>query len=165
LPYLNQPLPPKTFTKPNPHHHLTKSNKVSKVKANMASRRMGKEPVSPSGGPPSKRQATPRNHGIEFNTPEQWSRYKSLLSKPLHPSRYPDSYSMNKLGIGDTAYRLYLQRVMSCTIGGRKEVGSTRTDELFMLWAMLSNKVSRVVVFPNSLELNSFVMFYCERHD
>jgi len=139
LPYLNQPLPPKTFTKPNLHHHPTKSIKVNKVKANMASRRMGKEPVSPSRGPPSKRQATPRNHGIEFNTPEQWSRYKSLLSKPLHPSRYPDYYSMNKLGIRDNAYRLYLQRVMSCRIWGRKEVGSTRTDELFMLWAMLSN--------------------------
>jgi len=31
----------------------------------------------------------------------------------------------------------YLQRVMACTIWGRKEVGPTRTDELFMLWAML----------------------------
>jgi len=30
-------------------------------------------------------------------------------------------------------------RVMSCTIWGRKEVGSTRRDELFMLWAMLYN--------------------------
>ena len=28
---------------------------------------------------------------------------------------------------------------MSCTIWGRKEVGTTRTDELFMLWTMLSN--------------------------
>jgi len=27
----------------------------------------------------------------------------------------------------------YLQRVMSCTIWGRKEVGTIRTDELFML--------------------------------
>jgi len=27
----------------------------------------------------------------------------------------------------------YLQRVMACTIWGRKEVGTTRTDELFML--------------------------------
>ena len=33
----------------------------------------------------------------------------------------------------------YLHMVMSCTIWGRKEVGSTRADELFMLWAMLSN--------------------------
>jgi hypothetical protein len=33
----------------------------------------------------------------------------------------------------------YLQRVMVCTIWGRKEVGTTRTDELFMLWAMLYN--------------------------
>jgi len=29
--------------------------------------------------------------------------------------------------------------VISCTIWGRKEIGTTRTDELFMLWAMLSN--------------------------
>jgi len=72
----------------------------------MASRRMGKETASSSGGPPSKRQTIPRNHEIEFNTPEQRSRYKSLLSKPLHPCRYPDSYSMNKLGIRDNAYRL-----------------------------------------------------------
>jgi len=28
---------------------------------------------------------------------------------------------------------------MACTIWGRKEVGTTRTDELFMLWAMLKN--------------------------
>jgi len=105
----------------------------------MASRRMGKKTAGSSGGPPSKRQATLRNHGIEFNTPEQWSRYKSILSKPLHPSRYPDYYSMNKLGIRDNAYRLYLQRIMSCTIWGRKEVGRNKTDELFMLWAMLSN--------------------------
>jgi len=39
------------------------------------------------------------------------------------------------------------------------------------LWTMLlpsvggPNKVSRVVVFPNSLELYSFVLFNCERHD
>jgi len=26
---------------------------------------------------------------------------------------------------------------MACTIWGKKEVGPTRTDELFMLWAML----------------------------
>jgi len=72
----------------------------------MASRKMGKETKSSPGGPPSKGQATPRNHDIEFNTLEQRSRYKSLLSKPLHPCRYPDSYSMNKLGIRDNAYRL-----------------------------------------------------------
>ena len=221
----------------------------------MASRRTRKETGSSSGGPPSKRQATPRNHDIEFNTPEQRSRYKSLLSKPLHPCRYPDSYSMNKLGIRDNAYRLlsnlglvemlrpmkgfknftyefvssiafkkdrmnfdnpyhrvyfqlmnidyemslesfclemgfanagfihdswnhdlkpedynpatfweritgltqynsrsnkasnihnhvlsYLQRVMSCTIWGRKEVGTTMMAELFTLWEILSSK-------------------------
>jgi len=30
----------------------------------------------------------------------------------------------------------YLQRVMACSIWGRKEVALTRTDELFMLWEM-----------------------------
>jgi len=34
----------------------------------------------------------------------------------------------------------YLQRVMACTILGGKEVGPTRTDELFMLWAMLNKQ-------------------------
>jgi len=29
---------------------------------------------------------------------------------------------------------------MACTIWGRKEVGTTRTDELFMLWALLKNR-------------------------
>jgi len=32
----------------------------------------------------------------------------------------------------------YLQRVMDCTIWGIKEVGPTRTGELFMLWVMLN---------------------------
>ena len=72
----------------------------------MASRRIGKETGSSSGGPLSKRQETLRNHGIEVNTPEQRNKYKSLLSKPLHPCRYPDSYYMNKLGIRDNANRL-----------------------------------------------------------
>jgi len=34
----------------------------------------------------------------------------------------------------------YLQRVMACTIWDRKEVGTTRTDKLFMLWAILNNR-------------------------
>jgi len=220
----------------------------------MASKRTGKETGSSSGGPPSKKQPTPRNHDIEFNTLEQRSRYKSLLSKRLHPCSYPYSHSMNKLGIRDNVFKLlnnlgwvemlrpmkgfenftyeflssiafkkdrlnfdnpdhrfsfrlmnidyemslenfciemgfanarfihdswnhdlkqedynhaafweritglgqynsrsnkannihnlvlrYLQRAMACTVWGRKEVGATRTDELFMLWAMLSN--------------------------
>jgi len=33
----------------------------------------------------------------------------------------------------------YLQRVMACTIWGRKEVGMMRLDKLFMSWAMLYN--------------------------
>jgi len=36
--------------------------------------------------------------------------------------------------------RRYLQRVMACNIWGRKELGTTRTDELFILWAMLNNR-------------------------
>jgi len=35
---------------------------------------------------------------------------------------------------------IYIQRVMACTIWGRKEVGPTRTDELFMLWDMLNER-------------------------
>ena len=72
----------------------------------MTSKRIEKETGSSSGGPPSKRQAAPRNHDIEFNTLKQRSRYKSLLSKPLHPCRYPNSHSMNKPGIRDNAFRL-----------------------------------------------------------
>ena len=34
----------------------------------------------------------------------------------------------------------YIQRATACTIWGRKEVGTTRMDELFMLWAMLKNR-------------------------
>jgi len=33
----------------------------------------------------------------------------------------------------------YLERAMACIIWGRKVVGTTRMDELFMLWAMLKN--------------------------
>ena len=29
---------------------------------------------------------------------------------------------------------------MACTIWGRKELGTTRTDEIFMLWAMLHDR-------------------------
>jgi len=35
----------------------------------------------------------------------------------------------------------YLQRVIIFTIWGRKEVGATRTDEMFMLWEMLNNRL------------------------
>jgi hypothetical protein len=30
---------------------------------------------------------------------------------------------------------------MTCTISGRTELGNTRTDELFMLWAMFNNQL------------------------
>ena len=72
----------------------------------MASRRMGKEPTSSSGGPPSKRQAPTKNHGIQFRDNKQQDRYKTLISKPLHPCRYPDSYSLNVLGIRDNVFKL-----------------------------------------------------------
>jgi hypothetical protein len=220
----------------------------------MASRRSGKEPASSSGGPPSKKRAPAKNHGIAFKDINQKERYKALISKPLHPCRYPDSHTLNVLEIRDNAFNLlnrlgwgemlkpmrgyenftyeflssiqfkkdklnlddpdhrvsfrllnidyemsleifcnemgfanagfihdswnqalkpeaydpasfwkritglnqyvsrsnkasnihnpvlrYLQRVMACTIWGRKEVGTCRTDELFMLWAILNN--------------------------
>ena len=47
----------------------------------------------------------PRNKSNRFKS-EQRSRYKSLLSKPLHPCRYLDSHSLNKLGIRDNVFRL-----------------------------------------------------------
>jgi len=40
----------------------------------------------------------------------------------------------------------YHQRVMACTIWGRKEVGMMRTNELFMLWAMLYNHLLTFVI-------------------
>jgi hypothetical protein len=218
----------------------------------MALRRSGKEPASSSGGPPSKKQAQEKNHGIKFMNNTQRDRYKIVISIPLHPFRYPDSHTLNVLELRDYVYRLigklgwtdmlkpmsgyenftyeflssivftkdklnfdnpnhrvsfwilnidydmslqhfcdalgfanegyihdhwdptlklvdyqpavfweritgltqfvsrankasnihnpvlrYLQMVMTCTIWGRTELGITRTDELFMLWAML----------------------------
>ena len=220
----------------------------------MASRRSGKKPASSFGGPPSKKQAQAKNHGIQFRDNKQRDRYTILISNSLHPSRYPDSHTLNMLELSADVYRLigrlgwtdllkpmrvyenftyeflnsiiftknkldfdnpkhrvsfwlmnvnydmslqhfcdtlgfanegyihdswdpslkpdnyqpaafweritgltqfvsrankasnihnpvlrYLQRVMACTIWGRTELGNTRTDELFMLWAMLYN--------------------------
>ena len=72
----------------------------------MASRRMGKEPASSSGGPPSKRHASAKNRGIQFKDNKQRDTYKTLISKPLHPCRYPDSHSLNVLGIRDNVFKL-----------------------------------------------------------
>ena len=41
----------------------------------------------------------------------------------------------------------YLQRVMACTIWGRKEVGMMKTDDLFMLWAMLYNHLVNICYY------------------
>jgi len=72
----------------------------------MAPKRSGKETGSSSGGPSSKRQAPAKNHGIQFKDNKQRHRYKTLISKPLHPCRYPDSYSLNVLGIRDNVFKL-----------------------------------------------------------
>jgi len=45
----------------------------------MAPKRPGKEIASSSAGG-NKKQTAPKNHDITFRTPEQRSRYKSLLS-------------------------------------------------------------------------------------
>jgi len=71
----------------------------------MAPKRQGKEIASLSDGG-SRKQAVARNHDIVFSTPEQRRRYKSLLSKPLHPCRYHDSHSMNILESRDNVVRL-----------------------------------------------------------
>jgi len=72
----------------------------------MASNRGGKEGASSSGGPPPKRQAPAKNHRIQFKDNKQRDRYKVLISKPLHACRYPDSYSLDVLGIRDNVFNL-----------------------------------------------------------
>jgi len=72
----------------------------------MAPKRNGKETGSSSGGPSSKRQAPAKNHGIQFKDNKQRDRYKTLITKPLHPCRYLDSYSLNVLGIRDNVFKL-----------------------------------------------------------
>jgi hypothetical protein len=72
----------------------------------MASRRSGKEPARSQGGPPSKKQAQVKNHGIKFKDNSQRDRYKILIFKPLHPSRYHDSHTLNMLELRNDAYRL-----------------------------------------------------------
>jgi len=72
----------------------------------MASKRGGKEGASSSGGPPPKKKAPTKNHGIIFKDNKQRDRYKVLISKPLHACRYPDSYSLNVLGIRDNVFDL-----------------------------------------------------------
>ncbi|RHN74170.1 hypothetical protein MtrunA17_Chr2g0307271 [Medicago truncatula] len=220
----------------------------------MASKRSGKEFATSSRRPPPKKQVSAKNHGIIFKDNKQRDRYKNLISKPLHPCKYPDNYDLVTLGLSDNVFKFlrrlgwvamlrpmrgyenftyeflssivftkdmmnfdnpnhkisfrlmnidyemslqhfcdemsfanagfirdswdqslkpvdyqhanfwehitdlrqfntrsnkasnihhpvlrYLQRVMTCTIWGRTELGNTRTDELFMSWAMLNN--------------------------
>jgi len=101
----------KTLLKHQPHNKINLSHPKSfqtptftktqtKSTRSMAAKRQGKEIASSSGGG-SRKQAAPRNHDITFSTPEQRSRYKSLISKPLHASRYLDNYDMDRLGIID----------------------------------------------------------------
>jgi len=72
----------------------------------MAPKRTRKEIESSSGGPSLKRQAPTKNHGIQFKDNKQRDRYKALISKPLHPCRYPDFHTLNVLGIRDNVFRL-----------------------------------------------------------
>jgi hypothetical protein len=72
----------------------------------MASRRGGKEVASSSGGPQAKKKAPAKNHGIQFKDNTQRDRYKVLTSKSVHPCRFPDSHSLNVLGIRDNVYKL-----------------------------------------------------------
>ena len=72
----------------------------------MASRRSGKEAASSSGGPPQKKRAPAKNHGIVFKDDTQKARYKVLISKPLHPCKYPDSHTLNVLEIRDNVFEL-----------------------------------------------------------
>jgi len=59
--------------------------------------------------------------------------WKSITSFEQYNSR------SNKASNRHNPVLQYIQRVMTCTIWGRKEVRTTRIDELFMLWAMLYN--------------------------
>ena len=68
----------------------------------------------------------------DYNLAAFWKRIPSL-------DQY-NSRSNKASNIHNRVLR-YLQRVMAGTIWGRKELATTRTDELFMLWAMLNNRL------------------------
>jgi hypothetical protein len=73
------------------------------------------------------------NHDLkpeDYNPATFWQRITGL--------RQYNSRSNKDSNIHNPVLRC-VQRVMACTIWGRKEVGTTRMDELCMLWAMLSN--------------------------
>jgi len=101
----------------------------------MASKRKIKE-IEGSRSGASNKQSTVRNHGIEFKDPKKRNRYKSIISRTISPYRYLDVNVMDRLRIDEHVIRLLN---MDCTIWDRKEVIMMRTDELFMLWAMLYN--------------------------
>jgi len=74
------------------------------------------------------------NHDLrldDYNPATFWERITGLTQ---YNTRF------NKAGNIHNPVLRYLQRVMACTIWGRKELGTTRTDELFMLWAMLHDR-------------------------
>jgi len=73
------------------------------------------------------------NHNLkleDYNPATFWEHITGLIQ---YNSRF------NKASNIHNPVLRYLQRIMACTIWGRKEVETTRTDELFMLWAMLNN--------------------------
>jgi len=74
------------------------------------------------------------NHDLkpkDYNPATFWERITGL-------TQY-NSRSNKAINIHNPVLR-YLQRVMACTIWGRKELGTARTDELFMSWAILNNR-------------------------
>jgi len=73
------------------------------------------------------------NHDLRPEDYNPITFWKSITSLHQYNSR------SNKASNIHNSVLRYLQRAMACTIWGRKEVGTTRKDKLFMLWAMLKN--------------------------
>jgi len=92
-----------------------------------------------------RKKSTAMNHGIEFKDAKQMNRYKTLVSRHISAWRYPDSNTIITLGIRDTMVRLL--NTLACTIWSRKEVGMMRTNELFMLWAMLYDHLVNICYY------------------
>jgi len=73
------------------------------------------------------------NHDLRPKDYNPITFWQSITSLHRYNSRF------NKAGNIHNPVLKYLQSAIACTIWGRKEVGTTRTNELFMLWAMLKN--------------------------
>ena len=74
------------------------------------------------------------NHDLkpeDYNSATFWERITGL-------TQYNSCF--NKASNIHNPVLRYLQRVMACTIWGRKELGTTKTYELLMFWDMLNNR-------------------------